>query len=73
LIQVDPLEQFWEELLSGEPERIYTAFVSLDAETKNEVVQHLRKMTTEEGWHPLQKQSAEIALDVISPGIMGEF
>jgi len=70
---MEPLEQFWDDLLSGEPVKIHTAYLSLDAETKKEVIQHLWKMATAEGWHPLQKRSAQTALDVISPGIMGEF
>lgn len=61
----DPLEAFWDALLSREPERARAVFLQLDKETRHAVVAHLIKMTCEEGWHPEQVLSAQAALDAI--------
>jgi hypothetical protein len=65
---MDPLEQFWDDLLSGEPNKIQSAFSSLDSDARQAVLRHLSRMAAEEGWHPLQKKSAQAALDVLTPG-----
>lgn len=59
------LENFWAELLSEEPERIERVWQTLDAEARVAIARHLRRMATEPDWHPLQRQSATAALNVI--------
>ena len=61
----DPLELFWGELLSRSPERIRAAFTPLDEKSRREVIAHLQKMVSEEGWHPEQVASARAALDAL--------
>ena len=58
----DPLEIFWDNLLSREPARIQVAFDSLDQNARIHVLVHLKRMATEEGWHPQQILSAQAAL-----------
>ena len=55
----------WTEILSREPARIILAFKQLNSTEKITVRAHLIKMTTEDGWHPEQIKSAQIALDAI--------
>jgi len=67
----DALELFWDHILSRQPGLIRTAFASLDKPSQNEVLAHLQRMASEEGWHPEQVNSAQAALaalNVISPG-----
>lgn len=59
------LDEFWGDLLSEEPLRVAAVWATLDAETKRSVRDHLQKMATEDGWQPIQKQSAQSALAVI--------
>ncbi len=61
----DPLEIFWDNLLSREPARIRAAFNALDRATQSAVLNHLERMATEEGWHPEQVSSARAALKEI--------
>jgi len=63
---IDYLQQFWDDLLSRQPERIRESFAGLDADTRQAVIEHLNRMASEEGWHPSQKESAQIALQAIS-------
>lgn len=62
----DPLEILWDGLLSRNAERIRTAFADLDPDSQVEVLQHLERMTTEDGWHPEQRKSAQAALSALS-------
>jgi hypothetical protein len=62
----DPIQELWEHLLSQDREMILSAFSSLDAAEREAVSAHLLKMSLEAGWHPLQKQAAATALEVIS-------
>ncbi len=62
---MDPLEFFWDRLLSRSPEQIRAIFKTIDETSQREVLAHLKKMTTEEGWHPEQVISAQTALNVI--------
>jgi NADH:ubiquinone oxidoreductase subunit E len=62
----DSLEEFWEELLSRQPERIWEAFSELQESDKEAVLVHLRRMSREEGWHPEQRRSARAALAALS-------
>jgi hypothetical protein len=62
----DPVELFWESLLSRLPDQIQAAFNSVDKNTQTEVLEHLRQMVTEEGWHPEQVLSAQTALEILT-------
>lgn len=55
----------WTEILSREAERIQLAFQSLNTAEKISVRAHLIRMTTEEGWHDVQVESASAALEAI--------
>jgi hypothetical protein len=59
------LESVWDFLLSREPEQICRAFSSLDDGEKLFVLEHLRRMQTEPGWYPQQRQSAIDALKAL--------
>jgi hypothetical protein len=59
------LEDFWENLLSREPKQIRLAYRSLDATSKKEVLIHLQKMVSENGWLPQQVASARAALETV--------
>jgi hypothetical protein len=56
------LEEFWIELLSREPERILTAWKTLDEDERTVVLNHLRRMETETDWTETQQLSARTAL-----------
>ncbi len=57
------LEKFWGEVLSRDPQRILAAMSSIkDAEEREAIITHLRRMATEEGWLEPQRISAEAAL-----------
>ncbi|HEX9014186.1 MAG TPA: hypothetical protein VF813_11735 [Anaerolineaceae bacterium] len=60
----DPLQDFWGEILSSQPERIRAAIAGLDPQTRAAVHSHLIAMANEDGWHPLQQASARAALVV---------
>lgn len=61
----DSYEQFWDALLSRQPERIRAAFSGLDAASQAEVLRHLHRMAGEAGWHREQKLSARAALKAL--------
>ncbi len=65
---MDPIEFLWKELLSGEAERTRRAFADLPASEQQAVLLHLRRMSTENGWHPGQAESARAALDALLDG-----
>jgi hypothetical protein len=58
-------EQFWDNLLSRDPDQIQEAFRSLDIPSRQAVLKHLRDMAFEEGWQPEQRLSAQAALEKI--------
>jgi hypothetical protein len=62
----DPVELFWESLLSRQPDQIQAAFNSVDKATQTQVLEHLQQMVTEEGWHPEQVLSAQTALEILN-------
>ena len=62
----DPVELFWESLLSRRPDQIQAAFNSVDKITQAQVLDHLLQMATEEGWHPEQVISAQTALEILA-------
>jgi hypothetical protein len=59
------LEKTWGEILSRRPARIKRMFDSLDPASQQEVIQHLRRMVTDEGWQEAQIISAKAALDAL--------
>ena len=61
----DQIENFWAEILSRQSDRVRSAFATLSGEEKEAVLNHLRRMTREPGWHPEQADSAEKALQVL--------
>lgn len=58
-------EALWVEILSEEPGRVRKAWLGLDDDEAAAVIAHLNKMTTEDGWADVQRQSAEAALRAI--------
>jgi hypothetical protein len=59
------LAAVWDGILSREPEQIRQTYAALDLANKAEVMAHLKRMTTEDGWHPGQVESARAALGVL--------
>ncbi|MCD4673704.1 MAG: hypothetical protein K8R77_13655 [Anaerolineaceae bacterium] len=59
------LEEFWDNLLSSEPQKILTAFKPLDSENRQVVLDHLNRMLNEVGWHSEQRESAQTALKTL--------
>jgi hypothetical protein len=59
------VEQLWDNLLSREIEKIKSSFQHLNQSDRIAVIEHLNRMTTEDGWHPEQNKSAQIALQAI--------
>jgi hypothetical protein len=59
------LEKAWDDLLSRDKTRINSRFNSLDSASQKTVLDHLKKMVTETGWHPGQVRSAQSALDIL--------
>ena len=63
------LGQFWAEVLSQDPDRVRAAFKALPEVDAAGVVEHLRRMATEDGWQDGQRQGARAALAHIgTPG-----
>ncbi len=65
-MEIHLLAEIWDQLLSREPERILAGYGNLQPEEQVAVVAHLRRMTTEAGWHPEQARSARAALKALS-------
>lgn len=61
-MEIDPLEAFWDDILSRQPERVLSAFAALSKEEKQAVIAHLKRMSAEPDWHPVQVKSASAAL-----------
>ena len=60
------MEEIWDAILSRNPNKIIMTFRTLSEQDKQNVVHHLNKMSTEDGWLPAQKISADTALKIIS-------
>ena len=58
-------EDFWSAILSQDEEKVKDMVKILDQEAAEYVICHLRKMVSEDGWHPTQQTSASFALQVI--------
>jgi len=65
LEELDPLEQFWDAILSRQPDLIRPAFNSLNPAERQQLIDHLRRMASEAGWQPEQRKSAFAALETI--------
>ena len=65
-MQSDQLELLWDNLLSRQPDRIQSAYASLDTHNQKAVLAHLHRMVKEPGWQPEQRLSAKTAIKVIS-------
>ena len=63
----DPLslDLLWDAILSRDPDKIVHAYGKLKPDEKDGILEHLERMTTEEGWHVEQVQSAQAALNAI--------
>jgi hypothetical protein len=61
------LDEIWGEILSRRPARIQRMYASLDASSQQEVLRHLQRMTTDDGWQEVQIASATFALRTIDP------
>ena len=59
------LEAIWDDLLSGQPERVRAAYGSLTEPEQKAVYKHLQRMADEPGWQPEQQLSARAALRVL--------
>jgi hypothetical protein len=59
------IEEVWEALLSENPAAIRKLWMDLTDDEALAVLEHLKRMASEEGWQPAQKQAAETALRVI--------
>jgi hypothetical protein len=62
---MDPLDDVWEALLSGEPARIRRAWSGLTDEEALSVLAHLARMRDEDGWAPAQREAAAQALQIL--------
>jgi hypothetical protein len=60
------LEDLWNDLLSRDATKTQTAFSALEIEEQQAVLVHLKRMTTEQGWHPKQRASAAAALEALA-------
>lgn len=56
----------WDMILSRQPGEISRAFHRLDNNEQKAVLDHLQRMVSESGWQPEQRESARVALEVIS-------
>jgi hypothetical protein len=63
--QMESLEEIWGDLLSRNPVSITEVFSRLNPDSQRDVLNHLRAMISEKGWHQKQKRSARIALNSI--------
>ena len=61
----EALTRIWDNLLSGEPEKVKKTFQKLPAGEKKAVLAHLTDMAEGEGWQDVQRQSAITALQVL--------
>jgi xanthine dehydrogenase iron-sulfur cluster and FAD-binding subunit A len=61
------LGNIWNELLSGQAERVRIAFIGLDKIEQQAVLVHLQEMAEGEGWQEGQQESAKAALKAIRP------
>lgn len=58
-------EDFWDAILSRHPNLIRQACRTLDETERKALLAHLKRMSTEPGWHPEQVASALAALQAL--------
>ena len=63
---LDEPENLWDSILSRNAEQILPAFHSLTKEEQEYILNHLKRMVFEDGWHEAQRESAQTALDIIA-------
>jgi hypothetical protein len=61
----EPLALLWDAILSRQAERIQNVYQLLDPASQSALSAHLRRMASEDGWHPEQVKSAQVALEAI--------
>jgi hypothetical protein len=59
------LEDFWDNILSRQPDLICTEYARLDTPRQKLVLAHLLRMAKEAGWQPEQRDSARAALKAL--------
>jgi len=59
------MEELWNNILSRNPNKIISTYSILSEQDKINVLNHLTKMVTEDGWQPGQILSADTALKII--------
>jgi hypothetical protein len=60
-----PMENVWDKLLSRDTKQVLEIFATLDEIEQQAVLDHLRRMVQEPGWHPEQRLSAQTALKAL--------
>jgi hypothetical protein len=65
-------DELWDAILSRESDRVLIAWQQLNGGEQVSLLAHLERMITEDGWHPEQITSAQIALDVIRKATNGD-
>ena len=63
---LSPLETLWDHLLSRDADLVRSAFKQLEPEEQQAVLAHLWRMSSEPGWHPEQRSSAQAALVLLA-------
>lgn len=59
------LEDIWNDILSRRPARVKRRFSMLDKASQQQVLIHLNRMVTEDGWQEVQVTSARAALSAL--------
>jgi hypothetical protein len=59
------LEILWDKLLSKQKDLVQSAFTSLSLKEREAVIEHLKSMSSEHGWHSEQQKSAKAALTIL--------
>ena len=59
------LEILWNNILSRDDSLICEQYETLSDIDQQTVWEHLNKMASEEGWHPEQVKSAQVAIDAL--------
>jgi hypothetical protein len=67
------LEVIWDDILSRRPARIRRRFDLLDNASQREVIEHLKRMTSEDGWQEAQVASAQAALAALAENGRSEY
>ncbi len=63
---MNPVDLVWEQILSRDPELIRAMYEKLTIDEQMAVLKHLKIMISEEGWHPEQVKSAQVALKTLN-------